>query len=54
MTSKEARERMLKEIQEIAEGWGKMISREAFPTGLDSMSPLPRWRSMPSRLPGLW
>ena len=33
MTSKEARERKLKEIQEIAEGWGKMISREAFPNG---------------------
>ena len=33
MTSKEARERKLKEIQEIAEGWGKMIAREAFPDG---------------------
>ncbi len=37
MASKEARERKLKEIQEIAEGWGKMVSREAFPNapGLD-------------------
>ncbi len=33
MTSKEAQERTLKEIQEIAEGWGKMIAREAFPNG---------------------
>ena len=33
MTSKEARERKLKEIQEIAEGWGKLIAREAFPDG---------------------
>jgi hypothetical protein len=33
MTSKEARERKLKEIREIAEGWGKMIAREAFPNG---------------------
>jgi hypothetical protein len=33
MASKEARERKLKEIQEIAEGWGRMISREAFPDG---------------------
>jgi hypothetical protein len=33
MASKEARERKLKEIQEIAEGWGKMIDREAFPNG---------------------
>jgi|WetSurMetagenome_2_1015567.scaffolds.fasta_scaffold412153_1 hypothetical protein len=33
MTSKEARERKLQEIQEIAEGWGKMIAREAFPDG---------------------
>ena len=33
MASKEARERKLKEIQEIAEGWGKMIAREAFPDG---------------------
>jgi hypothetical protein len=31
MTSKEAQERKLKEIQEIAAGWGKMIAREAFP-----------------------
>ena len=37
MTGKEARERKLKEIQEIAAGWGKIISQEAFPngTGLD-------------------
>jgi len=34
MTSKEARERKLKEIQEVAEGWGKMIAREAFPDGV--------------------
>ena len=33
MTSKEDRERKLKEIQEVAEGWGKMIAREAFPDG---------------------
>jgi len=33
MASKEARERKLKEIQEVAEGWGKMIAREAFPGG---------------------
>ena len=33
MARKEARERKLKEIQEIAEGWGKMIAREAFPDG---------------------
>ncbi len=33
MTSKEARKRKLKEIQEVAEGWGKMIAREAFPDG---------------------
>ena len=33
MTSKEVRERKLKEIQEVAEGWGKMIAREAFPDG---------------------
>jgi len=33
MTSKEARERKLKEIQEIAAGWGEMIAREAFPNG---------------------
>jgi len=33
MASKEAQERMLKEIQEIAEGWGKLIAREAFPEG---------------------
>jgi hypothetical protein len=33
MASKEARERRLKEIQEIAAGWGKIIAREAFPDG---------------------
>jgi len=33
MASMEARERKLKEIQEIAEGWGKIIAREAFPDG---------------------
>ncbi len=33
MTSKEARERKLKEIQEVTEGWGRMIAREAFPDG---------------------
>lgn len=33
MAGKEARERKLKEIQEVAEGLGKMIAREAFPDG---------------------
>lgn len=33
MASKEARERKLKEIQEIAGDWGRMIAREAFPDG---------------------
>ncbi len=33
MASKEARERRLKEIQEIAAGWGKIIAQEAFPNG---------------------
>ena len=33
MASREARQRKLKEIQEIAEGWGRMIAREAFPEG---------------------
>jgi len=33
MASKEARERKLKEIQEIAAGWGKIIAQEAFPNG---------------------
>jgi len=33
MTSKEARERKLKEIQELAVGWGKIIAQEAFPGG---------------------
>jgi hypothetical protein len=33
MASKDARERKLKEIQEIAAGWGKNIAREAFPEG---------------------
>jgi hypothetical protein len=33
MASKEARERRLKEIGEIAAGWGKIIAREAFPDG---------------------
>jgi hypothetical protein len=33
MASKEAQERKLKEIQEVAEGWGRMIAREAFPDG---------------------
>jgi hypothetical protein len=33
MASREARERKLKEIQEIAEGWGGIIAREAFPDG---------------------
>jgi hypothetical protein len=33
MASREARERKLKEIQEIAAGWGKIIAREAFPDG---------------------
>jgi len=33
MTGKEARERKLKEIQEVAAGWGKIIAQEAFPGG---------------------
>jgi hypothetical protein len=33
MASREVQERRLKEIQEIAEGWGKMLAREAFPDG---------------------
>jgi len=33
MASKEARERKLREIREIAEGWGKIVAREAFPDG---------------------
>lgn len=33
MASKEARERKLREIQEIAESWGRMVAREAFPDG---------------------
>jgi hypothetical protein len=33
MASREAQERRLKEIQEIVEGWGRMIAREAFPDG---------------------
>jgi hypothetical protein len=33
MASREARERRLKEIQEVAAGWGKIIAREAFPDG---------------------
>ena len=33
MASKEARERKLREIQEIAAGWGKIIAQEAFPNG---------------------
>ena len=33
MASREARERKLKEIQEIAAGWGEIIAREAFPDG---------------------
>jgi hypothetical protein len=33
MASKEARERKLKEIREIAEGWGKIVAREAFLEG---------------------
>jgi len=33
MTGKEARERKLKEIREIAAGWGKIIAQEAFPNG---------------------
>ena len=34
MASKEARERKLKEIQEVAEGWGKIVAREAQLEGL--------------------
>ena len=33
MTSKEAQERKLREIREVAENWGKIIAREAFPQG---------------------
>jgi hypothetical protein len=33
MASKEARERKLEEIREIAAGWGKIIAGEAFPGG---------------------
>ena len=33
MASKEARERQLAEIREVAAGWGKIIAREAFPEG---------------------
>jgi len=33
MKSKEARNRKLEEIREIAAGWGKIIAREAFPEG---------------------
>jgi hypothetical protein len=33
MASKEAQKRKLKEIQEVADGWGRMIAREAFPNG---------------------
>jgi hypothetical protein len=33
MASKEAQERKLKEIQEIAAGWGKILAAEAFPGG---------------------
>lgn len=33
MASKAARKRKLEEIQEIAEGWGKIIAQESFPEG---------------------
>ena len=33
MASKELSERKLKEIQEIARGWGKLLAREAYPQG---------------------
>jgi hypothetical protein len=33
MSSKKHSEARLREIQEIAEGWGKLLAREAFPAG---------------------
>jgi len=33
MSSKDVRERKLKEIEEVARGWGKLLAREAFPDG---------------------
>lgn len=33
MTSTKLSERKLKEIREVAEGWGKLLAREAFPEG---------------------
>ena len=33
MSSTEAQRRKLQQIQEIAEGWGKLLAREAFPGG---------------------
>ena len=33
MASTEAQRRKLQQIQEIAQGWGKLLAREAFPDG---------------------
>lgn len=33
MASKELSERKVKEIEEIARGWGKLLAREAYPEG---------------------
>jgi len=33
MSSTEAQRRKLRQIQEVAEGWGKLLAREAFPGG---------------------
>jgi hypothetical protein len=33
MSSGKLSERKLKEIEEIAEGWGKLLARETFPNG---------------------
>jgi hypothetical protein len=33
MTSTKLSERKLNEIREVAEGWGKLLAREAFPDG---------------------
>ena len=33
MASKELSERKLKEIEEVARGWGKLLAREAYPEG---------------------
>lgn len=33
MANKDARKRKLEEIQEIAEGWGRIVAQESFPEG---------------------